>query len=50
MTAGRPVLTGSELRGAPVGYDPVPVTGPVLAVSPPVGLSALASGRGDLAP
>jgi len=30
--------------------DTVPVTGPVLAVSPPVGLNALASGRGDLAP
>ncbi len=50
MTTGRQVLTGSELPGTPSGNDPVPVTDPVLAVSPPLGLNALASGRGDLAP
>ena len=50
VTTGQPALTGGELPGAPVGYDPIPVTDPVLAVSPPVGLSGLASGRGDLAP
>ena len=50
VTTGRPALTGGDLPGAPVGYDPTPITGPVLAVSPPVGLGGLASGRGDLAP
>ena len=47
---GQPAFTGGELPGAPVGYDPVPVTGPVLAGSPPAGVSGLAGGRGDLAP
>jgi hypothetical protein len=50
VTTGQPALTGGDLPGAHVGYDPVPVTGPVLAVSPPVGVSGLTSGRGDLAP
>ena len=50
VTTGQPALTGGELPGAPVGYDPDPITDPVLAVSPPVGLGGLASGRGDLAP
>jgi hypothetical protein len=50
VTTGQPVLTGGALPGSPVVDDPTPVTGPVLAVSPPVGVSGLASGRGDLAP
>ncbi len=50
VTTRQSALTGGELPGAPVGYEPVPVTDPVLAVSPPLGVSGLASGRGDLAP
>ena len=50
VTTGQSPLTGGVLPGAPVGYDPTPITDPVLAGSPPVGVSGLASGRGDLAP
>ena len=50
VTTGQSARTGGELPGAPVGYDTVPVTDPVLAVSPPLGVGGLASGRGDLAP
>jgi hypothetical protein len=46
----QPALTGRKLPGAPAGYDPTPITDPVLAVSPQVGVSGLASGRGDVAP
>src|SRR6478609_1169897 len=39
VTTGQPALTGGVLPGAPVGYDRTPITDPVFAVSPPVGVS-----------
>jgi len=46
---GRP-LTGSETAAIPSGYEPAPIGDPVLPVSAPLGVGALAAGRGDLAP
>jgi len=46
VTTGQPALTGGVLPGAPVGYDRTPITDPVFAASPPVGVSGQASGRG----
>ena len=49
IDAGRP-LSGTDSAGIPSGYEPTPIGDPVLPVSAPVGVGALASGRGDLAP
>jgi hypothetical protein len=46
VTTGQPALTGGVLPDAPVGYDRTPITDPVFAASPPVGVSGQASGRG----
>ena len=54
-TSGYPVgadrpLIGSELAGVPVGYQSTPIGDGVLPGSGPVGVGALAGGRGDLVP
>jgi hypothetical protein len=43
-------LTGSDPVGIPSGYERTPIGDPVLPVSAPLGVGALAGGRGDLAP
>jgi hypothetical protein len=51
---GQPALTGGLPTGAPLGYDPVPVTDPIIAVPPPLtgngGTGTLGGPRGVVAP
>ena len=51
---GRQALTGAELPTAATGYNPYPVTDPLLPVTPPITgpstTGAFGSPRGDLAP
>ena len=49
IDTGRP-LTGTDPAGIPSGYEPTSIGDPVLPVSAPLGVGALAAGRGDLAP
>ena len=43
-------LTGNDPGGISGGYEATPIGDPVLPVSAPIGVGALAAGRGDLAP